>query len=88
MALIDRGKLATAFTEYFSDDRHSRGFNKGGKAARRLIYQQALVDAVEIVRCKDCKHWGYEGRCNLLSAQKYTLTMGAEAFCSYGERKE
>ena len=87
MALIDRGALASAFTEYFNSDRHSEGFRKGGKAGRRLIYQQAVVDAVEIVRCKDCKHWGCEGRCNLLSATKYTLTMGAEAFCSFGERK-
>ena len=47
------------------------------------------VDAVEVVRCKDCKHYGkvtknygicYE-RPNVITSQK------ADDFCSYGERK-
>lgn len=88
MPLIDRKKLIDALAECFGWENASKGFARGGYAARQIVYKQPIIDAVEIVRCKDCKHWGFEGRCNLLSSSKYTLTMGAEAFCSYGEREE
>lgn len=39
------------------------------------------VDAVEIVRCKDCK-WHANGLCNTFS-----FYYDDEAFCSYGVRK-
>lgn len=44
------------------------------------------VDAVEVVRCKDCKHYwknvntpGFDGKCT---------TVGDDDFCSSGERKD
>jgi hypothetical protein len=48
------------------------------------------VDAVEVVRCKNCMYWsGYGGRCKhwgspLAGTVHYT---NAEDFCSYGERR-
>lgn len=42
------------------------------------------VDAVEVVRCKDCKYWedGYLGYCTQIhTAMEY------DAFCSNGERR-
>ena len=70
-----------------------------------LILQEApTVDAVEIVRCKDCKYWGDEdgklqdsdgvlfARCkvhNYLLDGRHTGWCPRENdFCSYGERKE
>ena len=46
-------------------------------------------DAVEVVRCKDCKHWqecvdGTTKWCPLLMDKETK----ADDFCSYGERKE
>ena len=42
------------------------------------------VDAVPVVRCKDCKYRdGTPGQPNILCAQ-----MHEDDFCSYGERKE
>jgi hypothetical protein len=46
-------------------------------------------DVVEVVRCKDCKHWqvcvdGFTTWCPLLM-DKNTK---ADDFCSYGERRE
>lgn len=43
-----------------------------------------IVDVVEVVRCKDCKHYNYgicihDFACNLIRADDY---------CSYGERSE
>ena len=57
-----------------------------------LILQEApTVDAVEVVRCRECKHWlkdvtvrsGFVGRCDFAN-----YMVGAKGYCSYGERKE
>ncbi len=50
------------------------------------------VDAVEVVRCKDCIYWG-QGICNLFSEEPDCRYSGhyvhtdPEAFCSYGEKE-
>ena len=58
-----------------------------------LFKQADTVDAVEVVRCKDCKNYGWEqepchGRtqrfCRL---HKGLVVVDRETFCSYGERK-
>ena len=56
------------------------------------IVNAPTVDAVEVVRCKDCKHWGgvvYGGRCKQWSAPLSGIThfTCADDFCSYGERR-
>lgn len=48
-------------------------------------------DIVEVVRCKDCIHWGgvtYGFVCRKLSGIETKICMGADHFCSYGERKD
>ena len=46
------------------------------------------ADAVEVVRCKDCKYWK-EGKCwNLKGLNKTDGIVNADDFCSYGERSE
>lgn len=50
---------------------------------RRVLIQTQSVDAVEVVRCKNCKHRdGALGQPNILCYQ-----MHDDDFCSYGERK-
>lgn len=49
------------------------------------------ADVVEVVRCKDCKHWGgvtYGFACRKFSGIETRICMGADRYCSYGERKE
>lgn len=61
------------------------------------------VDAVEVVRCKDCKYWGDEdgisekdgirfARCNIHNHCMHGEYIGwcpkEDDFCSYGERRE
>lgn len=51
---------------------------------KSVVENAPTIDAVEVVRCKDCKHWA--------SAEDYDCEIhsgafGAEDFCSYGERK-
>lgn len=47
------------------------------------------VDAVEVVRCKDCVHWGntfdYESYCT--NPDGLDNFARPDAFCSYGERR-
>ena len=44
------------------------------------------IDAVPVVRCRECKHLNAEYRCvNWRGLYDYTK---ADDFCSYGERKE
>ena len=64
--------------------------------ARKLIADAPTVDAVEVVRCKDCKHFaettgkdsgkpcGY-GKC--MKPFFIQMIVDADDFCSYGERK-
>lgn len=44
------------------------------------------VDAVEVVRCKDCKKWEYDENLSGWCIEWRRRTLGNH-FCSYGERK-
>ena len=61
------------------------------------IANAPTVDAVEVVRCKDCKHWKPSGSKAGNSFSDMEYIGGCEFsnyyrresdFCSYGERKE
>lgn len=68
----------------------------------RIIEMQPTVDAVEVVRCRECKHFRHYGKTSLFINGKnikagwcqrrisydeeYRMT--ADDFCSYGERKD
>ena len=62
---------------------------------RRAADNASTVDAVKVVRCKDCKHYKarYE-RCDhpkqewIYTCADMWLEMKADDFCSYGEGKE
>ena len=56
-----------------------------------MIRKRPTIDAVEVVRCRECKHWlkdvtvcsGFVGRCDFAN-----YMVGANGYCSYGERKD
>ena len=55
-----------------------------------MVDDAPTVDAVEVVRCKDCK-WFKKGtpfrhECNNICAGMFYVRQ--EDFCSYGERKD
>ena len=55
-----------------------------------VLDKQPTADVVEVVRCKDCKHWatGY-GYCRKMGVNSYgDSPVGRNDYCSYGERKE
>ena len=53
-----------------------------------MIIKQPAIDAVPVVHCKDCKHWG----CGLPMETEYAkccgfggYMVGKEGYCVYGE---
>ena len=49
------------------------------------------ADVVEVVRCKDCKHYGgvtYGFVCHKYSGDETKVCTNKDHYCSYGERNE
>lgn len=68
-------------------------FLMGLFAAADELAQLPTIDAVEVVRCKDCKYWNYKehgyGDCKhgrFVIEGHCDPTMKAEDFCCLGER--
>ena len=54
----------------------------------RSISNAPTVDAVEVVRCKDCLYWEeYDGEMFCLCNVNLMTDTAADDFCSYGERR-
>ena len=61
-------------------------------AVKSILHSAKPVDAVPVVRCRDCKHaWihpcGYV-YCHRDGRNAYEMTFNLDSFCSYGELKE
>ena len=58
--------------------------------AKEFIDHATTVDAVEVVRCKDCKHYEMHKPKVLENCERngYLIPMNPDDFCSYGERRE
>lgn len=84
MELIEKGKLIDA------SELSKKVFESDDTPTMKLYLDLLLlnapaIDAVPVVRCKDCRFDGDEDDCPLLSVAAYT---NPDDFCSYGERKE
>ena len=97
MRLIDADKMAVEESEAYISaqcqikDDLTRSVNAVVHTKiQRLIADAPTVDAVEVVRCKDCKHWlkdvtgctDFVGRCEWAN-----YMIGAVGYCVYGERR-
>lgn len=83
--LIDANRLLR--DPYFQEDRYPESH-----LLRMAINEQRTVDAVEVVRCKDCEFWGgvtFGNVCRRWSAPLAGMKncTKPDDFCSYGERK-
>lgn len=76
---------------------HGQSMRGGIRKALRCIETSPTVDAVEVVRCKDCKHRGFVGECPMCYTEDaYDEDYGYdywdvdktvdEGFCHCGER--
>jgi hypothetical protein len=57
-------------------------FRNAMDIARFAIQDATAVDAVEVVRCRQCNHMIEKGWCSL-----HSTPMNRDDFCSYGERR-
>ena len=59
------------------------------KMVAKWLDEAPTVDAVEVVRCKDCKHFiPEEHGCNHFGYYSHTPWVDEVDFCSYGERRD
>ena len=92
--LIDVNKVINSMQKCLDespDKKHSVGYF-AFESIIECLKQEPTVDAVEVVRCRDCKHarihpCGYV-YCHRDGRNAYEMTFNLDSFCSYGERKE
>lgn len=82
---IDVDKFAEAICNFQQIDEDA------ANAMIWLLRTFPTADVVEVVRCKDCIHWGGTTHgfvCRKFSGIDTKICMGADHYCSYGERRE
>ena len=90
--LIDANEALRMIENSRTDNPYFNGkttpvWEKAHDCAISCVMACSTVDAVEVVRCKDCKHWTM-GYCNHFAYYSYEPITGEDDFCSYGERKD
>jgi hypothetical protein len=68
-----------------TDDTFGLGIQMGVNHAMEIIGKARIVDAVEVVRCKDCKH--YVLHALACRHENFNGIINMNGFCSYGERR-
>ena len=86
--LIDRSELLPNGVFYVNGDNPMSSLNE----LLNRIANAKTVDAVEVVRCKDCKHYDFGVCLKIYSdgavSQYAWQARNEDDFCSYGERKD
>ena len=89
--LISRSALLESFGEepivWDSRDREDVQMHNDWLDYTKLVKEATAVDAVEVVRCKDCKQHIETKAENVAYCQKFNRFMKVDDFCSYGERR-
>ena len=78
MRLIDADALKRDICKYCNDVYSDEPCEPSDCEHMRIIDSQPTIDAVEVVRCKDCRSH------NMCNFEQY---QGLDGFCSYGERR-
>lgn len=66
----------------FNMSEREQGYNNALEIVAHAIGDMPSADVVEVVRCKDCKHWLSWGECGYDA-----YDWNADDYCSYAERK-
>lgn len=88
MSLIDRDKYRDFLEQYIKDLYDIDAPMIAGAVERCLqkLDSQPTLDAVEVIRCKDCEHWIPDNK-PLPYCRWVQLFRDEDDFCSYGERR-
>ena len=86
MAYINKEEIRQAI-EQLKNETDTIGILVGINRVGSAIASLPTADVVEVVRCKDCKHWSRVFGCYRIKKSLFNLPFEANGFCSYGERK-
>lgn len=84
--LISRQAAIEAIKRY--ESAYSYDLNNGLILAMNSVADVPTIDAVPVVRCKDCKHWGMHKRLNVPWCFAMHIDKSANGYCDSGERRE
>ena len=94
MRLIDADALKEVFTlpKEYTDKKDESFYHVSFPIIRATIDDAPTVDAVEVVRCKDCKyaHMTYGGECKYCDVWEAEgeMYLDGDFYCAFGERRE
>ena len=98
MRLIDADTVSKLFDAEFKEtiklicegETHLDNLAEGFCEAYRVIQNMPTVDAVPVVRCKDCVYWreAVTNDKGFLICPASGMEITESDFCSYGEREE
>ena len=87
MRLVDADEAYKVLTDYY----HHRTEIQH-KALKEAIERVPTIDAVPVVRCKDCKymteHYDTDGNVPYWTCSEWDSGTDYDGYCHYGERKE
>lgn len=92
--LIDANALMDALNVFKDRKNGNEHFMYGIETAKELLGIQPTVDAVQVMRCKDCKMWGCPIPIEYTMKEEGYEYCGAlwtnthkDDFCAWGERR-
>ena len=88
--LISRADAIGTVLTYFIPRSHTGERGEHEEDFVRMIFKELpSTDAVQVVRCKDCKHYIVEGIATQYGwCHEYKHSVDEDDYCSYGERKK
>ena len=87
--LIDANELKKRMCFKCNDEYSDEPCEPGDCVFCNAINDAQTIDAVEVVRCRDCKHCDPENyHCDHPMGTAAPLRRKPDDFCNYGERKE
>ena len=86
MRLIDADRLSEAIYDNVPAPYEDASWAKENCLAE--IEAAQTVDAVPVVRCRECKHMIPQSHTRYCTVWNAVNGMGDDGFCNYGERKE
>ena len=89
--LIDADKLLEIYKKWIPQllSKEDEGDRRGVETCIAVLEDMQTVDAVPVVRCRECKHCDPENyHCDHPMGTAAPLKRKPDDFCSYGERKD
>ena len=90
VVLIDRDYILSALGVFNDTANGDWDFLTGIETAKEIVQNAPTIDAVEVVRCKDCKY-GHAGKCNNEPCWVCGLTghvTTADGYCDEGVNQD